>query len=204
MYWLLDFAVIALFLIVFFGGLRHGITGMLLGVGAFFVRFIYTMLVMAIFVVICELTGLVDALSVPLVLGLGYSTIYDSEMLANILALVIYACIGLYIGIFTLYLIVRAIRRGRIKRGVVHVAIVDRILGMIVAVALFLAFMYALMAFLHSIINAGGLPSLADLFIACPVTGLFYRNNMLVPMLDSTKIAHILVNLINGNFTSAF
>ena len=197
MYWLLDVAIVALFVLVFVEGFRKGIFGMLLGVGAFFLRFIYTILVAAIVVAIFQFTGLVDALTVPLAKGLGESSLYDTAMVANILALAIFFVIGITVAIITLFFIVKAVRKHVILKGS-QPFVVSRIFGIIVGEAVYCAFLLVVFGFIHGVVEAGGLPATFELITACPISGFIYRINPLNPVFE--QIGYIVYNVFSGNF----
>ena len=199
MYWLLDIVFLALLVLVFAVGLKKGVVGLMLDFGAFFVRFLYTLVVASLFLFLCMITGLVDALTVPLVKALGNSQLYDSAMVANILSAVIFFVLGIFIAIFTLWLIVKAIKKRQIEKGKKPKAL-NKILGVIVAVVLYLAFVIGLLGFFHSLANAGGVQALDETLRACPILGLLYKLNPITDLLDSTGIPAMIINYATGRF----
>ena len=203
MYWLLDIAFLALLVLVFSVGLKKGVIGLLLDFGAFFVRFLYTIVVAALFLFVCMITGLVDAFTVPLNKAIGDSVMipeltgFDSYMIANCLSAVLFFVLGIFIAIFTLWLIVKAITKRNIQRG--HKpTFVNKLLGVIVAVVLYIGFTMGLLAFIHSIANVGGLQGLDEALRACPVLSLLYKFNPITPILDKTQIPQLIVNFATG------
>ena len=207
MYWLFDIAIIALFIAVFVDGLKKGLSGLLLGIFSFFLRFLYTIVVAALIVAIFQLTGLVDALSEPIAKGLGESSLYPTDMVATGSALIFFI-IGLNIAVVTLFFIIRGIRRSRIARGAGpsrnFFGVLNRILGIIVAVGLLSAFTLVIFGFIHGVVECGGFQATGELLRACPVSGLIYKYNPLNGIISDSRIPYFVYNAFHGNFDVFF
>ncbi|MBP5177547.1 MAG: hypothetical protein ILP02_03065 [Clostridia bacterium] len=211
MYWLFDVALIALFIAVFVDGLRKGVSGILFGVFSFFLRFLYTVVVVAAVVLVFELTGMVTALAMPIQRGLGESSIFPavsggmmtSEVLANAISALIFAIVGIAVAVITMFFISRAVRRARIVKGAGPsksvIGIINRVIGVIITVAVFMAFVFIVFAFIHSIADAGGFHATDEMLRACPVSSLIYKNNPLTKLLNDTGLPSMIYNVFHGN-----
>ncbi|MBR1891509.1 MAG: hypothetical protein IJ811_03330 [Clostridia bacterium] len=200
MYWLLDVAFIALLAIVVVEGYRVGILGMVSGVFAFILRFLFTVVVTALFVFLMEITGATQALALPITKALGESNIYETQMLAYFIAVAIFAVVGIAISIFALFFIVRALKKKKIKKDDGKRNPVNGILGLIVALVLYCAFVLLLLGFVNALAQEGGLTGLDEAFRACPVLSLIYVNNPLTALISSTKLPEYLISAITGRF----
>ena len=204
MYWLFDVALVALFVAVFIDGFSKGISGLFLGIISFFLRFLYTIVVAAAVLMLFEFTGLIDALTVPIAKGLGESSLYPTPILANGLAALVFFLIGLGVAVVTLFFIIRAIRRARIVNGAGPSSsvfgVINRVIGIIVAVGLLCAFVLVIFGFIHGIVACGGFPATDEFLRACPISGLIYKNNPLKAILYDTGIPAMVYNIFHGNF----
>jgi|GEM_PF-3194219 len=203
MYWLLDVAVLVLLLIVISAALRRGVLGILVGVGSFILRFLYTILFTGLFVFICQITGLIDALTLPMTKAIADSTIYDSAMVANFLAAAILAVIGLLFAIFTLFIIVKTASAAYRKKSR-PAGFINRTLGLIIGVVLYVGGLYAIFGVVHAFVNAGAFPATDELLRACPVTNLLYNKNILTKIVYDTGLPKMIINALSGNFNELF
>ena len=198
MYWLLDVGVIALLVAAIADGYRRGIIRMLLGLGAFFLRIIYTLLIAVVVLFIAQMVGALDALTLALTKALGESSFYSTEMFANFIAAAIFAVVGIVIGVVTLFFIVRACRRAAAKSK--KPFIFNRLLGVIVWIVIFVALLLVILGFLRALANAGGLLSVDEVIRACPITGWVYKINPLTSIIEKTKIPYYIIKYASGKF----
>ncbi|MBO4572782.1 MAG: hypothetical protein J5762_03330 [Clostridia bacterium] len=203
MYWLLDVGVIALLIAAVADGYRRGIIRMLLGVGAFLLRLIFTLVFMALIVFVAEMTGALDALTLAFVKAMGQSGILQmaglsTEQVANIFAAAVFAVVGIIVAIVLLFFISRAMRRASLKSG--KPFLVNRIIGVIVWIALYAALLLVVLGVIRAIANNNGLLELDEMLRACPITGWVYKINPLTSIIDRTGIPKIIVNVSGGKF----
>ncbi len=197
MYWLLDILIVALIVLAIFGGVKKGFVGMLSGVGAFFLKFVCVIIITGLFVLLMQATGVIDALTLPLVKAFGESNLYQSEMIANILATAIFALIGISLSWFGVYLVVKLIKS---KQSATEHATWNTVVGGVVAGVLCLLLVYIAYAFIHAVVACGGLPATDELLRACPISGLLYRYNPFNAMFGNMSFIQSLVDLLKGNF----
>ncbi len=197
MYWLLDILIVALIALAAFGGVKKGFVGMLSGVGAFFLKFVCVIIVTGLFVLLMQATGVIDALTLPLVKAFGESSLYESKKIANIVATAIFALIGISFSWLGVYLVVKFIKS---KQLTTEHATWDTVVGGVVAGVLALLLIYIIYAFIHAVVACGGLPATDELLRACPISGLLYRYNPFNAMFGNMSFIQSLVDLLKGNF----
>ena len=197
MYWLLDILIVALIALAAYGGVKKGFVGMLSGVGAFFLKFICVIIVTGLFILLMQATGVIDALTLPLIKAFGESNIYQSKMIANIVATAIFVLIGISLSWFGVYLVVKYIN-SKSKKG--ELPLWNTVVGGVVAGVLALLFIYVVYAFIHAVSLYGGLPATDGLLRACPISGLLYRYNPFNALFGNMSFIQSLVDLLKGNF----
>ena len=199
MYWLLDVAFIVFLVVIIAASYKRALTGMLLAVVAFFARFLYTIIITALVVAVFEITGTVDALTQVYITALGYSSIYPTPIVANVLALLLFVVIGIVLSIVTLYIFTRLVRAKMYSKPNKKF-IINRLLGVLLSLVIYLGLTFAITAFIHSIVEVGGLEATDELLRACPVLSLIYKYNPLNQLFASTTIPKLVYNIFTGNF----
>lgn len=197
MYWLLDILIVALIALAAFGGVKKGFFGMLSGVGAFCLKFVSVIIVTGLFLLLMQVTGVIDALTLPFVKAMGESSLYKSEMIANILATAIFLLVGVSLSWFGVYLIIKLIKS---KQKTKLPACWDTVVGGVLAGVLALLLVYVIYAFLHAVAAYGGVPAMDELLRACPISGLLYKYNPFNAMFGNMSFIESMVNLFKGNF----
>lgn len=197
MYWLLDILIVALIALAIFGGVKKGFTGMLGGVGAFCLKFVFVIVVTAAFLLVMQLTGVIDALTLAFEKAIGESSLYPSAIVANILATALFLLVGVSLSWFGVFLLIRLINS---KRKAKITACCNAVVGGVIAGVLALLLVYVIYAFLHAAASYGGVPATDELLRACPISGLLYRYNPFNAMFGNMSFIESLVNLLKGNF----
>ena len=199
MYWLLDIAFIALFMIVVYEGFHKGIFGMLFGFLSFFLKLFYTIIIIAVVVFVAEYIGAVDGLTIGFIKLLGESSIYPTNIVANILAVLVFIIFAIALVTFTLFFMIRGARERRIKKGK-KPFVISRIIGLVVALALYAGALLAILGFVRAIADCGEMSPVHETIKANPILGMIYKWNPLTAIFEKTKIPQLVVDIFSGNF----
>lgn len=191
MFWLIDVLAVIVLLAVVYIGFRNGLFGMVTGAVVYLFRIAFAFAGAFLFLLLFQKIGAVDALT------LGFARLFGKSAefaivgsLPNIFATVVFLIIGFVLAylivMFAFHFLEKLARNAKVNGGTLGV--LDCVFGMIVAAIFFFAVYSFILAVIRAFANQGALEYFDELLTACPLTGIIYRHNAFVPVIENTGI----------------
>ncbi len=184
MFYFVDLFILFLLGLVINSGIKGGATGMLRGLGSFILRAVVVALGMVLMLLLFHAIGAISGLTSALRSFVGESSLYDSKLIANILAVFVFALIAFIIGHVIVFAVFKLINKVQIKELQGGYKVANKIIGCILAIVFFLVIYAIILAFIYVVSEKGILTATDELFRATKISSLLYNNNPFVSLVQ--------------------
>ena len=201
MYWILDVVVLLLLALTVFGSIKAGITGMVGGVFRFVLRVALIIALMAVFLFLFHVFGIIDALSAAFLRIVGNSGFYTSQYVCDGFAIAVFALLSFVLAYIIVLLLFKAV--GALFSNVhLHGAanVISKVIGCIVGVGLYVGVIACVFGCIHSFADAGSMLAADEVLRANVISGFVYKINPLNSVFNDLGFASQLLEYIHGNF----
>ncbi len=185
MFYFVDLFIIFLLGLVVNSGIKGGATGMLRGIGSFILRAVIVALSTVLLLLLFQVIGAISGLTSALRSVVGESSLYDPKLIANIIAVFVFAIVGFIIGHVLVSVVFKLINKVELKELQGGYKVCNKIIGCILAIFFFLVIYAIILAFIFVVSEKGILTATDELFRATKVSSLLYNNNPFVPLFSS-------------------
>lgn len=201
MYWLVDVFVLLFLVLTIVGSIKAGFTGMLGVILSYAFRIIFVLAFTAGFLLLFQLFGAIDGLSVWLTGFVGNSDAFPTETVSSVLALVVFFFISLVLGFvvgFTVYKLLAKLL-GKLRPKFFDSA-VNKVIGCVLGVCLYVGVIACVFACVHAFATAGGMLAVDETLRANILSGFLYEVNPLNALFESAGFAPKLLDMFHGHF----
>ena len=191
MFWLIDVLAVIVMLTVMYIGYRNGLFGMVGGAIVYLLRIAFALAGAFLFLLLFQKIGAVDALTLGFAKLFGKSTEFAIVgSLPNIFATIVFLILAFIIAYLIVMVAFHYLQKlvANVKVGGGMLGLLDRIFGVVVAFIFFLVVYAFFLAIIRAFANQGAMEYFDELLAACPLSGIIYKHNAFVPVIENTGI----------------